>query len=299
MRKRNLVPLFILMSVFSACTLKSLREADESGEGDLTEVTVIQLQKEELFDYLSFSGNLVAQSQLSLYAPLAGQIKELAVKEGSKVKKGDKLLVIKPDSEGNEYRDHVMRAPRAGVVLGGMFAKGGIHTDKNQELLVLADLSSFKIEVSATIEDLKYLKKDQKVDVQLSAYNKDLKVEGLIRSIPRAPDAKTKTFTILVEIPCSEKETCKGVFPGLIARVLVKKEPHMGFKCPFKYLRRQKSHLLVVNDDNTAHFLEVKVGQHYGEDVEILEGITSETRIVTHYSSTPQEGEKVKISPRL
>jgi multidrug efflux pump subunit AcrA (membrane-fusion protein) len=297
-QQRGRIFLFVFVvscTIYFACTRKSVKEVSDNSE-EVTEVTVMQIQKEELFDYMSFSGTLAAQSQESVYAPLSGQIRQLAVQEGARVSKGDKLLVIKPDSEGNEYRDHVVKSPRNGVVLGGMSAKEGIHADRNQELMGIADLSSFKTEVSATVEDLNYLKKEQQVDVVLSPHDKEVKILGVVKSIPRTPDAKTKTFTVRVEIPCTSVEVCHQVYPGLLARVLVKKNPHFGFRLPFKYLRRQKSHILVLNKDSTVSFVEVVVGQHYGDDVEILKGITSETRIVTYYSSMPQEGEKVKVT---
>lgn len=277
----------------TSCTKKPLSEA--SKEDEVSEVVAVQLKKEELFDFMSFSGTLAAHSQETIYAALSGKIQGLSVQEGLKVSKGQKLMLIKPDSEGYEYRDHVVKASRNGTVLGGMLAKDGIHVDKNQELLNIADLSSFKTELSATVGDLEFLKTGQDVDIILDPSNKDRKVRGKVGIIPRTPDVKTKTFTVPVTISCKDAHACQSVYPGLLGQVLVKKNPHMGYKLPFKYLRRQGSHVLVLNKDNTVSFKEVVVGQHYGQDVEILSGVTEETRIVTSYSSFPQEGEKVKV----
>ena len=78
--------------------------------------------------------------------------------------------------------------------------------------------------------------------------------------------------------------------------VVIKKYPHIGYRLPYKYLRRQKSHVLVVNEDNTVRFVEVEVGEHYGEDIEILKGVNPKTRIVTSFSTMPVEGQKVKLA---
>lgn len=274
-----------------SCTRKSLSDAEDKDEEE-PEVLVIQLEKQELFDHITFSGTLAARSQETLYAPLAGTVKELNVHDGSKVLKGSKLLVIRPDSEGLEYKNHLVKAFRKGTVLG-LLAKTGTHVDRNQELLTLADLSAFKTEISATVDDIHFLKKGQEVEIEVSLSQK---VKGLVKTVPRTPDPKTKTFAIDIEIPCPKEDTCQHIYPGLLGTVVVKKNPHMGYRLPFKYLRRQKSHILVVNEDNTVSFTEVEVGQHYGQDVEILKGITAQTKIVTSFSSMPSEGQKVKIA---
>lgn len=283
----------IVLSMNLACTKKVVDEAEDADEEEVPEVAVIQLQKEELFDFMSYSTTLAARSQVSVYSPLSGSIRELSIQEGVKVSKGQTLLVIKPDSEGFEINDHIVKAPREGTILGGITAKAGIHIDKNQELLSVADLGAFKAEISATVDDLPFLEKDQKVDVHLSVFQK---VQGVISFIPRTPDAKTKTFAVIVSIPCPTREACADVYAGLLANVVIKKNPHMGYRLAFKYLRRQQSHILVVNEDNTVRFTEVEVGQHYGQDVEILKGVTPQTRIVTSFSTMPQEGQKVKIA---
>ena len=280
----------LAFSLNLSCTKKTISDAESSDEST-PEVAFIQLEKQELFDFLNFSGVLSPKSQESVYASLSGKVRDLHVHDGSMVHKGQHLLSIKPDSEGFEFNVHLVKAPRAGTIFNKL-AKIGIHVDKNQELLSIADLSSFRIEVAATADDLPFLKKNELVEIELSPSQK---VKGSIHSLAGVPDPKSKTFTVTIEVPCS-KEACQGVYAGLLANVLVKKNPHMGFRLPFKYLRRQKDHILVVNDNNTVSFVPVKVGQHYGQDVEILSGITPQTKIVTSFSSMPQEGETVKIA---
>ena len=300
-KSRLEIMLLALLLLGSACTRQGGKDAEERAreekeEKELPEVIVAQFEKQELFDFLTYSGTLAAKTQDLLYAPLAGQIKEVLVQDGAKVASGDKLAVIKPDGEGYEFRDHVVRAVRSGVVIG-LLAKAGTHVDKNQELLAIADLSALKIEVSATLDDLKFLNKDEPVSVILhSANDKPSTLQGIVKFIPGAPDLRTKTFTVSIAIPCQPREHCRNAYPGLLAKVVVKKNPHFGYRVPFKYLRRQKSHILVLKEDNTASFVTVEVGQHYGQDVEILNGIGPQTRVVTSFSKMPQEGQKVKIA---
>ncbi len=284
-----------------ACTRSSVKEAqerarEEKEDNELPEVVVRTFEKQELYETLSYSGTISAKQQRSVYAPLPGLVNEIKVPDGGFAKKDQTLLVIKPDAEGLEFRDHVIRAPQDGVVIA-RFVKTGTHIDRNQELLTVGDLSGLKVEVSATLEDLQHLRKDQNVEVWVyNSQEKEAPLKGVIKFIPGSPDAKTKTFPVSISISCEIKNNCHRAYPGLLARITVKKHPHEGFKIPFKYLRRQKSHLLVAKDDDTATFIEVEVGQHYGQDVEILKGITAQTRIITSFSKMPQEGQKVKLS---
>jgi len=88
------IPIFgILLSINMACTMKIKSENEDTDEDEIPEVEVIQLQKEELFDFMTFSTTLAAHSQVSVYSPLSGHIRKLSVQEGSKVSKTLLILI--------------------------------------------------------------------------------------------------------------------------------------------------------------------------------------------------------------
>lgn len=291
--------LFVLVGaliVSSACTRQpALGEAQDKTEDEPPEIVVSEFVKQELYENLSFGGTLEAKSQETLYAPISGQIKKVFVDEGMKIAQGQKLFVIRPDGEGLEFKDHIVYAPSSGNLLA-LSTKAGTHVERNQNLVAIADLSSFKITIYATVDDLPFLNKVREVEVLLSPERAEaLVMKGLVQFVSSAPDIKTKTFPVKIDIPCVSAKSCQRVFPGLLARIEIKKNQHFGFKVPFKYIRRQEPHLLIVKADQTTMFVPVKVGQYYGQDVEILEGITEQTRVVTTFTKMPQEGQKVKI----
>src|SRR6185369_9882526 len=81
----GIVLLALILSVFS-------KKKDQA--------VVVQTEKvarRNLIETVVANGNIYPVVQLRISAEVSGEIIELAVKEGQKVKKGDLLLKIKPD----------------------------------------------------------------------------------------------------------------------------------------------------------------------------------------------------------
>lgn len=295
-RYQYLKVLVVVLILISACKRQSLAdEVEDKTAEEPPELAISQFVKEELYETLSFGGTLEAKSQETVYSPISGQMKSVFVDEGTKISQGQKLFVIRPDAEGLEFKDHIVYAPTSGVAVA-LAIKAGTHVDKNQNLVAIANLSSFKITIYATVDDLPFITKVREVDVLLSPeHTQAVMMKGLVQLVSSTPDVRTKTFPVKIDIPCPSSKACHRVYPGLLARIEIKKNRHMGFKVPFKYIRRQEPHLLIVNADLSTTFVPVKVGQYYGQDIEILEGIDEKTRVVTTFTKMPQEGQKVKI----
>lgn len=68
-----------------------------------------KVQKRDIQEVITASGKLKPEKEISISADVSGEIIELTVKEGVRVKKGDLLLRIKPD----EYQSQVAEAEAA------------------------------------------------------------------------------------------------------------------------------------------------------------------------------------------
>lgn len=287
---KRIIP-FVLTSLFAMQGCMRQRVKDKKDKTPIVEV--VQVEKVELFDNLEFAGTISPIEEKTLYAEVGGVVKKVHVKAGEAVQKGKTLLTLIPDADGLDMREHVLKAPRSGIILGDMPGKTGAHVNKTDPLLTVGDLSAFKIKLAATSKDLPYLKVRDSVEIR--SFNEEKVFHGNLTFVAKVPDSKTKTFKVTVEVPCKEEDSCTGLYPGLLATVSVKQNPHWGYKVPYKYLRKQKSHLLILKADNTVTYIPVVLGKHYGEDVEIIEGLKAEMEIVSAYSTSPEEGQKVEV----
>ena len=66
---------------------------------------------------------------------------------------------------------------------------------------------------------------------------------------------------------------------GSKAELLFKKKYRKSIRIPVKYLRKNRSKVILVGQDNKAHWQAVKIGTNFGNEVEIIEGIKPKDRI--------------------
>ncbi|MBI2602551.1 MAG: HlyD family efflux transporter periplasmic adaptor subunit [Deltaproteobacteria bacterium] len=282
-----------LLALSSACTIRKANDIDKVEEENLAEVAITKLEKSELYETLVFGGTLSPITKQALYPSLPGIVKDLFVKEGAKVKKGDRLVSISPDGMGLKYQDHMVVAPFAGTVIDSP-VKIGERVEKSTEVMTVADLSSFKTTVYAALDDLTHLKIGQNVDVIVAPGRENEAVmQGTVDHIAVAPDKKSKAFPVTVLIKCS-RLPCSPLHPGTVVTVSSFKDKHWGFKLPVKYLRNNNKQIIILKEDNNVSWIDVRRGKFYGDDVEIFD-LDPTTRIVSSFSRQLKEGEKVKI----
>ncbi len=80
------------------------------GKSSATEVETAKVSRQTITETVNASGKVQPEKEVKISADISGEIIELSIKEGDRVKKGDLLVRIRPD----EYQRGVERA-RAGV----------------------------------------------------------------------------------------------------------------------------------------------------------------------------------------
>lgn len=92
--KRSTLVLIILLGVFAVVlTVALLFKGDNS-----TEVLVEYVTKQDVTSSVSEAGTVQPRTELKIAPDVSGEIVELNVKEGQKVKSGDLLVTIRPDN---------------------------------------------------------------------------------------------------------------------------------------------------------------------------------------------------------
>ena len=86
-----------------------LKKTGVIGESNEIEVQTEKVMKRDIQEIITASGKLKPEKEISISADVSGEIIELKIKEGDRVKKGDLLLRIKPD----EYQSQVQEAEAA------------------------------------------------------------------------------------------------------------------------------------------------------------------------------------------
>jgi len=105
MHKKNRSLLYIILGIVALVVIITVVAKKRGGSGDL-EVETAKVTRQTIVETIDASGKVQPEKEVKISADISGEIIELKVKEGDKVKKGDLLVRIKPD----QYQSAVEKA---------------------------------------------------------------------------------------------------------------------------------------------------------------------------------------------
>lgn len=103
MKKKRIIRFSIIGVVLIIILLAVGKKAGWIGKKDVTEVSTEKVTKRTIIETVSASGKIQPEVEVKLSPDVSGEVVELLVKEGDKVKKGDLLAKIKPDIYESNY----------------------------------------------------------------------------------------------------------------------------------------------------------------------------------------------------
>lgn len=261
-----------------------------SQEEKLTRVQFEQFSKKKLYDEKIFAGRLQLAQWEDIYAPLSGIAYEKTQK--NEVRKGQILWEIKPDSHGLNYNSLKITSPITGYLYEKTFEHSS-HVANNQKLARIGVLGNYKTSFFAGLKDYELLKVGNELEAAIAGkLAEGLNISAKITDKSINLDPVTKAFSINAAILCNKTLKCPKDLPiGAFIRLTLKSNLRDSIVINQQYLHKRNEKVMILKDDQTFDWQEVKTGQFLGEYVEILSGINEQSKIITHFSKWPQKGE--------
>ncbi|MEI6123578.1 MAG: efflux RND transporter periplasmic adaptor subunit [Bacteroidota bacterium] len=103
MKKKKIIGLSILGVVVIVILLAILKKTGVISSTESTKVAVEKIVKRTIIETVSASGKIQPEVEVKISPDVSGEVVELNIKEGDKVKKGDLLARIKPDIYESNY----------------------------------------------------------------------------------------------------------------------------------------------------------------------------------------------------
>jgi cobalt-zinc-cadmium efflux system membrane fusion protein len=201
------------------------------------------------------------------------------------------------DREGTIRADVLLRAPFDGRVIMRKITRGEV-VEMQQKLFTVADLSDVWVVGNVPEKDVQFIRKDQKVNVIVSAYPHAI-IPGTITYIGDVLDPATRTMRLRVTVLNSDRL----LKPEMFATVLVYASPTPdALTVPLEAVQNGPTGRMVFVQRGTNDFevRMVKVGSEQGELVTVLEGVSVGEQVVTKGSfMLKSELERHKIEPTL
>jgi cobalt-zinc-cadmium efflux system membrane fusion protein len=199
------------------------------------------------------------------------------------------------DREQTIKADVPLRAPFDGRVIMRNITRGEV-VETEQKLFTVADLSDLWVVGNVPEKDVQFIRKDQKVDVIVSAYPHAI-VPGTITYIGDVLDPATRTMRLRVTVLNPDRLLKPEMFATV--RVYVASDSDV-LTVPLAAVQNGPNGKVVFVRRGTSDFevRMVKLGEEQGEIVTVLDGVTVGEQVVTKGSFVlKSEMERHKIEP--
>lgn len=97
MKRKKTIRIIVIAGIGLIILLAIAKKAGWFGGGDIEKVAIEKAEKRTIVETVSASGKIQPEVEVKISPDVSGEVVELLVKEGDKVKKGDLLAKINPD----------------------------------------------------------------------------------------------------------------------------------------------------------------------------------------------------------
>ncbi len=286
MLRRKEIMLFFLFLFLFHCSRKG-----EKREELLPTVMVVPVQEHKVVRTLTLFGTISGEEQVTVFSKITGRVTEIKKPEGSSVQDGEAIVYVLNDIPGMDYKPGPVPSPISGVV-GKVYVEVGQMVGPTTPIANIANYSE-RVKVKAPIsdQDLRFVKKNSRAIVTLSAYP-DRTFEGKVSNISPILDPLTRTATVEVTLPNFERK----LLPGMACAIkLVLEEKEGVIALPLNAVFLEGKPRVFVVEDETAHLREVEIGLLGDELIEIRSGLKVGEKVITVGKERVKDGGRVRV----
>ncbi len=193
-----------------------------------------------------------------------------------------------------------LRAPFDGIITQRFFDQGEVYTLMAMSagapaVFEIADLSDAKVAFQVGERERALIYKGLVADVAVDSRPGKV-FKGKVTRVDPALDLMSRTATVEVTIT----DAGSAIMPGAFAKVQIGLAPRETILIPRDALVRQEgtgSFFVYVVNDSVAKRSDVKLGEGFGGDIEILGGLSGGEQVITAGRYRLHDGSAIQIKP--
>jgi membrane fusion protein (multidrug efflux system) len=251
-------------------------------------VRVVKAAKAEFTDRIKASGNVQAESEVTLYSKVPGKIARNNVKMGTVVTPGMTVAVVDRDEVGYHYNAYEVKSDVKGVV-ARVLQNPGALVGPTTPLISLVDIDTVKAVAAVDELKIRFVRIGQPVRVGLQAYPNEV-FKARVTNISPVSNPATRTIEVEVSIPNGSHR----IKPGMYAEAEFVEGTHSGWVLPLvAVVDRGGRKFVFAVADGRANMREVVTGEVAGDTIEIVSGIDGTETIITTGADRLENGDKI------
>lgn len=198
---------------------------------------------------------------------------------------------VSKSSYDNLLQNTILRSPLTGVITARNYDNGDMYAMASP-IYVVQQISPVKILVGVSETDYTKVHKGDVVSLTADALP-GRTFQGKVNRLYPTVDPATHTFIVEVLVTNSDR----ALRPGMYARVTVTFDVNNSIVIPDSAIVKQQGSgqrfVYVVQSDNTVQSVAVTLGKHFGQEYEILAGLSEGDVVVTKGHTALKDGSKV------
>ncbi len=199
----------------------------------------------------------------------------------------------------------LIRSPFNGTVLtknadvGEIVSPFGASINSRAAVVTMADMTSLQVEADVSESNIEKIKMNQECEIFLDAYP-EIMYPGFVAKI--VPTADRSKATVLVKVGFREYDS--RVLPEMSAKVTflspktdkVQEDLKQIIVIPSSSIvtRKGKEVVFRIKDDKAEEVI-IKLGRKFGDNIEVLSGLTAGEEIIDKVSENIKDGTEVKV----
>ena len=241
-------------------------------------IKISQAKPQIIFETISLTGKIILDQDrtYNIKARFPGVVKDVKVKWGQKVKKGQVLAVIESNDSLKLYS---VKSPRSGIVLKRNTNVGNVAGDES--IFTIANLSKVWAEFHVFPRDIHDIKEDQEVVVR--TLENGTKDQGKISLILPTADAESQTVIAIVSLDNKDSKWKPGMSVKGKVKILEKQAPIAVNKKAIQRIEGETV-IFIKGGSNKYEARHVKLGKGDDEYIEVIEGLNAGEEYVSHGS---------------
>jgi len=254
-------------------------------------VRVEKAVRATLQSYIETSGDVVAETSVSVVPDAAGKLVSLKVEVGSNVRKGALVAEVDPSKPGTAYSLSPVYAPISGTVTSAPLSVGAT-VSTSTTVAVIGVVDKLEIEAKIPEREVGQLKPGLSARISLEAFPGE-RFAATIKRVAPVVDASSRTKTITLAFDKDDPRVNAGMFADIrldtvayANRIAVPEEAVTDL--------RGASYVYILGDDSTVSRREVKTGVSVDGMAEILSGVDEGDTVVTQGQQLLSDGVKVR-----
>lgn len=241
-------------------------------------IKISEADSQKIFETISLTGKIILDQDRTydIKARFPGIVKDVKVKWGQKVRKGQVLAVIESNDSLKLYS---VKAPRDGIVLKRNTNVGNVAGDES--IFTVADLSRVWAEFHVFPKDIHDVKEGQEVIVR--TLENGTKEQGKISLILPTADSESQTVIAIVSLDNTKAKWKPGMSVEGKVKILEKQVPIAVNKEAIQKIE-DETVIFVKEYSDKYEARHIKLGKGDDKYVEVIEGLSKGEEYVSHGS---------------